>query len=280
MNVAITGANGLFGQALVEVIGSAHHVLPMTHAEADLTQPADVRRVLLAARPDAVIHTAGAPDPDKCEMNPEYAFQTNVLATRNVVDVAKELSIPVAHISTDAVFDGLADSPRTESDPVNPISVYGKTKLFAEQAVMQLERYWILRVSVLFGPGKTNFIGKGLQALRSGDTYTVAADQIGTATYTPDAASKILEITESGHFGLFHLCNAGVCSRLELMQQAAIFGGLPTSNLVGKPLGEMRRPAPRPKYAVMEMKALKMAGIAPPRNWQAALAEYISTHAV
>jgi dTDP-4-dehydrorhamnose reductase len=278
MKVAITGANGLFGHALVQVIGAAHHALPMTRADADLTRLTDVRRVMLTARPDALIHAAGAPDPDKCEANPEYAFQTNVVATRNVVDVAKELAIPVVHISTDAVFDGLANSPRTESDPVNPISVYGKTKLLAEQTVMQLERYWIFRVSVLFGSGKVNFISKGLQAL-SGGTYTVAADQIGTATYTLDAARKILEVMETNHFGLFHLCNAGVCSRLELMRQAAIFAGLPTTNVVGKSLSEMARPAPRPKYAVMEMKALKMAGIAPPRNWQAALAEYISTHA-
>lgn len=280
MKVAITGANGLFGHALLQVIGAAHHALPMTRADADLTLLTDVRCFLLAARPDALVHTAGAPDPDRCEENPEYAFQTNVVATRNVVDVAKELAIPVAHISTDAVFDGSADSPRTESDPVNPISIYGKTKLLAEQAVMQLDRYWIFRVSVLFGPGKENFVSKGLQAMRRGDTYTVAADQIGTATYTLDAASKILQIMESHHFGLLHLCNAGVCSRFELMRQAAIFAGLPTSNLMGKSLNEMGRPAARPKYAVMDMKALEMTGIAPPRNWQAALAEYIATYPV
>lgn len=277
MNIAITGANGLLGHALVQVIGAAHHVLPMTRADADLTRLPDVRRVLLAARPDALVHTAAAPDPDKCELDPEYAFQTNVVATRNVVEVAKELAIPVAHISTDAVFDGSATSPRTESDPVNPLSVYGKTKLLAEQAVMQLERYWIFRLSVLFGPGKANFISKGLQALRSGGTYTVAADQVGTAAYTLDAAAKILELMESDHHGLFHLCNTGTCSRFELMQQAAISAGLPTSGVIGKPMSEMGRPAPRPKYAVMEMQALKMAGITPPREWKAALEEYIGT---
>src|SRR5215472_2428415 len=82
MKVAITGANGLFGHALVQVIGASHHVLPMTRADADLTRLTDLRRVLLAARPDALIHTAGAPDPDKCERNPEYAFQTNVVAPK------------------------------------------------------------------------------------------------------------------------------------------------------------------------------------------------------
>ena len=275
MRIAITGANGLLGHGLVQVIGAKHYVLPMTRAQADLTRLPEVRRALTAARPDALIHTAAAADPDRCEANPEYAFQANVVATRNVVEVAMELGVPVAHISTDAVFDGTADSPRTESDPTNPISVYGKTKLLAEHAVMQLERYWIFRISVLFGPGKPNFISKGLQAMESGGTYTVAADQVGSATYTLDAAGKMIEVMGSGHVGLFHLSNAGACSRFELMQRAAILAGLPTNNVVGKSLSEMGRIGPRPRYAVMEMKALKMAGIALPRDWKSALAEYM-----
>lgn len=269
----------MFGHGLIKVIGAVHNILPMTRADADLTRLSEVRRFLLAARPDALIHTAAVPDPDVAETNPDYAFQGNVVATQNIVTVAEELGIPVAHISTDAVFDGSADSPRTESDPANPLSVYGRTKLLAEKAVMQLKRYWIFRVSVLFGPGKVNFVSKGLQALKSGRTYTVAADQVGSATYTLDAAEKILEVMQSGHFGLFHLCNAGVCSRLELIQQAAVFAGLSTGNILGKPMAEMARPGPRPKYVVLEMKALKEAGIAPPRDWKAALEEYIKNYA-
>ena len=170
MKIAITGANGLFGHGLVQVFRDAHEVFPMTRAEADLTRLDEVRRTLHLVRPEALIHTAAAPDPDVCETNPEYAFQNNVVATRNVVQVAEELGIPVAHISTDAVFDGSANFPRTESDPANPISVYGRTKLLAEQAVTQLKRCWIFRISVLFGPGKANFVSKGLQALRGGHT--------------------------------------------------------------------------------------------------------------
>jgi dTDP-4-dehydrorhamnose reductase len=278
MKIAITGGNGLFGHGLVQILGRSHDAAPLTRADADLTRLSDVRRVLLGIRPDVVIHTAAVPDLDISETHPDYAFQGNVAATQNIVNVAEELDAPVAHISTDAVFDGSTHAPRTESDPTNPISVYGKTKLLAEQTVMQLKRYWIFRVSVLFGPGKANFVSKGLQALRAGHTYTVAADQIGSATYTLDAASKILEVIESGHHGLFHLCNTGVCSRLELMQQAAIFAGLSTNNIVGKPRAEMGRPGPRPKYVVLEMRALKMAGISPPRDWKNALAEYISAY--
>jgi dTDP-4-dehydrorhamnose reductase len=139
MKIAITGANGLLGRGLVQVIGAAHAFVPMTRAQADITRLPEVRREMVAARPDAVIHTAAVADPDLCEANPEYAFQTTVVGTRNVVAVARDLGILVAHISTDAVFDGSAHSPRTESDPTHPLSVYGKTKLLAEEAVMQFD---------------------------------------------------------------------------------------------------------------------------------------------
>jgi dTDP-4-dehydrorhamnose reductase len=278
MKIAITGANGLFGCGLVQVIAAKHTVYPMTRATADLTDIAAVRRALGSEmeKPDVLIHTAGIPDPDLCESEPERAFNNNVVATRNVVTVARELSFPVAHISTDAVFDGSANSPRVETDPVGPVSVYGKTKLLAEREVAVLNQHWIFRISVLFGPGKDNFIDKGLRALRQGGTYTVASDQEGSATYTLDATSKILEVIENGHYGLFHLCNQGACTRLELARYAAELANLPAENIVGKPMAEMKRKAPRPKYSVMEMKALADAGIAPPRHWKEALAEYVA----
>jgi len=276
MKIAITGANGLFGCGLVRVIGGKHEVYPMTRATADLTDIDAVRRALTLERPDALIHTAGTPDPDLCESEPERAFNNNVVATRNVATAARELSFLVAHISTDTVFDRYANTPRIETDAVGPVSVYGKTKLLAEEAVVDLPHHWIFRVSVLFGPGKDNFIDKGLRALRQGGTYTVASDQQGTATYTLDAASKILEVMESGQYGLFHLCNQGACTRLELARQAAILANLPAENIVGKPMAEMKRKAPRPEYAVMEMKALSDAGILPPRHWKDALAEHVA----
>lgn len=276
MNIAITGANGLFGHALVQVIGARHTVYPMIRATADLTDADAVRRALAEARPDVLIHTAGIPDPDLCEREPERAFSNNVAATRNVVAAAREFSFAVAHISTDSVFDGKANTPRIETDPVAPISVYGKTKLLAEQVVGELEKYWIFRVSVLFGPGKENFVSKGLAALLAGNTYTVASDQKGSATYTLDAASKILEVIERGHCGLFHLCNQGTCTRLELAQYAAELAHLPAANIVGKPIAEMQRKAPRPKYSVMKMKALAESGFSLPRYWKDALREYVT----
>jgi dTDP-4-dehydrorhamnose reductase len=199
----------------------------------------------------------------------------NVRGTENVVAAARALGAGLAHISTDAVFDGTKNTPYVESDPTRPITVYGKTKLQAEQVVKTLPRHWIFRVSVLFGPGKTNFIEKGLRKIAAGGEYRVASDQVGSATHTVDAGLKIMEVAERGPTGIYHLSNQGACSRLELALRAAELAGLDMGKVSGVPDAQMGRRAPRLKYSVMEMRALREAGFTLPRPWQQALAEYV-----
>jgi dTDP-4-dehydrorhamnose reductase len=194
-----------------------------------------------------------------------------------VVEAAREVGAAVAYISTDAVFDGKKSSPYTESDPTVPLTVYGRTKRRGEQLVEALSRYWIFRVSVLFGPGKSNFVEKGLRALAAGEQYVVAVDQVGSATYTLDAAAKIMEVVEAHRYGLYNLSNSGPCSRLELAARAAELAGLDAGKVVGKPSNQMGRPAKRLPYAVMEMRALESTGFALPRPWAEALEEYVAS---
>jgi dTDP-4-dehydrorhamnose reductase len=277
MKVAITGAAGLFGHGLVQVFGERHTVFALTRSEVDITRPEQVLAVFKELKPDLVIHPAGIPDIDICEADPAKAFLVNYHGTRNVVEAARQVGAGVAYISTDAVFDGNADSPYTESDATRPPTVYGRTKLRGEQIVSSLPDHWIFRVSVLFGPGNTNFVRKLLEHIRSGNEVTVASDQIGSATYTVDAARKILEVVEARRPGLYHLSNQGACSRLELAQRAAELAGLDPRKVIGKPSDQLGRRAVRLKYAVMEMAALKNAGFDLPRPWHLALAEYIRT---
>ena len=166
-------------------------------------------------------------------------------------------------------------TPYVETDPTAPITVYGRTKLQAEQAVKALERYWIFRVSVLFGPGKINFVEKGLRKVAAGEEYKVASDQLGCATHTVDAGLKIMEVAEAGRYGLYHLANQGACTRFELARTAVELAGLDPAKVIGVPDALMQRRAPRLKYAVMEMEALRRAGFALPRPWQEALADYV-----
>src|SRR5207302_10948376 len=113
--------------------------------------------------------------------------------------------------------------------------------------------------------------------LRAGKKYLVASDQMGSATYTLDAAEKMLEVMESAPSGTYHLSNQGACTRYELALEAARLASLDASKVIGVPMAEMRRVGPRLQYAVMEMAALVKAGIALPRPWKEALAEYVGT---
>ena len=275
MKIAVTGAAGLFGRGLVHVISARHAVFALTRAEADITNSQEVKSVLTKMSPDIIIHPAGIPDLDICESDPAKGFLVNYHGVRNVVEAAREIGAGVAYISTDAVFDGGKCEPYTEADATLPRTVYGRTKLRGEQVVRTLPAHWIFRVSVLFGPGKTNFIEKGLRKLAAGDRYPVAADQMGSATYTLDAAAKILEVVEVRRYGLYHLSNQGACSRYELAVKAAELAGLDPTRVIGKPDAEMGRRAPRLKYAVMALDALEAAGFDLPRPWPDALADYV-----
>jgi dTDP-4-dehydrorhamnose reductase len=277
MKIAITGSNGLFGHGLVQVISQRHTVFSIGRAEADITQFEAVREAFHRLRPDVVIHAAAIPSPDVCELDPAQAYLVNVHGTCHVVEAAKEIGASVAYISSDAVFDGEKQSPYRETDRTIPPTVYGRTKLLGERLVAGLPRYWSFRVVVLFGPGKTNFIEKGLRAMAAGEDYVVASDQLGGALYTPDGAEKILEVVESGRSGVYHLTNQGTCTRLELARYAVEKAGLDLSKLVGIPADQLGRPAKRLKYAVLEMQGLKEAGLKLPRSWQTALDDYLST---
>ncbi len=276
MKIAITGAAGLFGCGLVQVFSERHDVTPLTRTEADITRAEEIREALAAAAPDVIVHPAGIPSLDICEADPARGFQVNYHGTRHIVEAAHRLGAAVAYISTDAVFDGAKRTPYVETDTTRPPTVYGRTKLRGEEITRTLPAHFIFRVSVLFGPGRSNFIEKGLRKIAGGETYEVASDQAGSATYTLDAARKIMEVVEAHRYGLYHLSNTGACSRYELARRAAELARLDPAKVVGVPSAKMGRRAARIPYAVMEMAALVGAEIPLPRPWEEALAEYVA----
>lgn len=275
LRIGITGANGLLGKGLGQILKKRHHLFLLTRSDADLTNIDQVMRALRSLNLDILIHTAAIADPDACEVHPKEALDINLGGTKNLLSAAKEFGFALALISSDAVFDGLTENPYVESDATRPLSIYGQTKVAAESEVrMRLRRHWIFRVSVLFGPGKVSFVDKCLTALEEGKTYVAASDQRGSATYTLDAAEKMLEVVEAERYGTYHLSNSGECSRLELFRHVASLAGLDATRVIGKTLAQMDRPAPRPRYNVMKMEALEKAGLLLPRNWKDAVRAY------
>ena len=279
MRVAVTGAAGLFGYALVREFSQAHQVTGLTRQIADLTDHERVRHVLRELSPELIVHSAAIRDLDIAETNPALAQAVNVDATRNLSDVARELGSGFVQISTDAVFGGGADrrKPYAETDAVELTSVYARTKFAAEQVVRELPRWWVFRVSVLFGPGGENYVQRVIRSVAAGKVMLAPSDQMGSATYTLDAAAKIREVVEARRFGLYHLSNAGACGRDELARRAVELAGLDANLIRAVPAAEMQRPAVRPHYHVIEMRALAQAGFTLPRPWQEAIAEYVPT---
>jgi dTDP-4-dehydrorhamnose reductase len=275
MRVMITGAAGLFGYGLTQIFVTKHTVFPVTHAVADTTDAAAIRELFVKLEPEIVIHAAAIPDLDICEADPALAFSVNVDGTRNVVEAAREIGAAVAFISTDSIFDGKKTAAYVETDPANPQTVYGRTKVQGEEIVGTLASHWIIRVPVLFGPGKVKFVEKGLNKLLKGEEYVVASDQVASAAYTVDAARSLMEVIEARRYGVFHIANAGHCSRFELARRAAELADLNSALVIGKPLSEMGGRAKRLNYSVLEMRALKQNGFTVPRSWEEALKEYV-----
>jgi len=232
--VLITGAGGQLGAALREAFPDAH---ALTHDDWDVTRPLhQVTQCYL------VLHAAAWTDVDGAEADPTGAEVVNVLGTRNVA----ALGTPVVFFSSDYVFDGAKHEPYVESDEPRPLSVYGRTKLAAEQEVRE---GWIVRSSWLFGWTGRNFVRTMLQLGRERDEVAVVADQLGCPTFVGHLAEATREVLELPQ-GIWHLAAAGECSWAEFAR--AIFEDAGLDCAVREiSTEELGRPAPRPAYSVL-----------------------------
>ncbi len=192
---------------------------------------------------DLLLHAAAWTDVDGAEDDPQGAAAVNVGGTRH----AAELGVPLVYYSTDYVFDGAKSEPYVESDPPNPLSAYGRSKLHGEAAAG--EQAWIVRSSGLYGPTGTNFVRTMLRLGAERDEVAVVDDQRCSPTYVGHLATATRELLERP-LGTWHLAAAGDCTWAEFAE--AIFATAGIGCRV-RPISteELGRPAPRPKYSVL-----------------------------
>jgi dTDP-4-dehydrorhamnose reductase len=213
-------------------------VRALTRADWDVTQPAPP-----GLRADLVLHAAAWTDVDGAEADPEGALAVNERGTASVA----ALGAPVVLFSSDYVFDGKKRSPYVESDPVNPQSAYGRSKLAAERAAG--ERAWILRTSWLFGWTSKNFLLTMLRLGRERDEVSVVDDQRGSPTFTGHLAAAVRDLVELP-CGTYHLAAEGECTWADLAD--AIFEEAAIDCRVRRiSSSEWNAPAPRPAYSVL-----------------------------
>jgi dTDP-4-dehydrorhamnose reductase len=234
--VLITGAGGQLGRALVDEFQGA---AALTHADWDVTFPPPE----FAQLPQVVLHAAAWTDVDGAEADPQEAAAVNVGGTRHVA----ELGVPLVYYSTDYVFDGRKSEPYVESDPPNPVSAYGRTKLFGEAAAG--EQAWIVRSSGLFGPTGTNFVRTMLDLARESGEIAVVADQRTAPTYVGHLAAATRELLERP-LGVWHLAAQGDATWAEFAEAIFEEAGLDT-RVRRISSAELGRAAQRPANAVL-----------------------------
>jgi dTDP-4-dehydrorhamnose reductase len=217
----------------------------LTRSQLDVTN----REAVLAAlsKDDVVINCAAWTDVDGAEEHEEEALSINRDGARNVAEAAGV----VVYVSSDYVFDGTKREPYLESDPVNPLSAYGRTKLAGERATAEANpRHHIVRTSWLFGPGGPNFVETILRLARERDELRVVDDQIGKPTYTGHLAPALVDLAGSEQYGIHHRAGGGQCSWFEFASEIVRRAAL-DCDVQPCTSEEFPRPAPRPPYSVL-----------------------------
>lgn len=281
MKILIIGANGQLGSDLVKALAD-HELIPLTHADIEVTDEGQVQAALARHKPDVVINTAAFHQVDVCEKEVERAFRVNAFGPRLLALACREHDVALVHISTDYVFGGDATrrTPYVESDCPAPINVYGLSKLAGEHFIRYLwPRHFIVRTSGLYGlagsSGKGgNFVEGRLKQAREGRPIRMVADQVLTPTYTVDLARAIRRLIETEHYGLYHITSAGQCSWYDFTAKILELAGLQVE-LMPQTTAESGAAARRPAYSVLENAALKAIGLDDMRPWEEALAEYL-----
>jgi len=275
MRVLVTGAAGMLGRALCENLKGAHTVIGVDIGDFDLTETSCIARII-ETQPEIVCHLAAFTHVDGCEKNPEKAYRSNVVATRNVAVACREAKCSMLYLSTDYVFDGQTDRPYSEDDKPSPLNMYGRTKLIGEWFVERIvSQNYRVRSSWLYGEGGRNFVDTILALAEEKDVLEVVDDQTGSPTYTKDLASALMNLIESKKFGIYHLTNNGECSWYDFAVSICKKAGVEGCAIKRVKTALSARPANRPAYSVLDNRIYAQTFGGYLRSWEEALEEYL-----
>jgi dTDP-4-dehydrorhamnose reductase len=277
MNILVTGANGQLGADVVRLLSKkGHHVIGLGRTQLDITDGDMCNTVIDEVKPDVIIHCAAYTAVDNAETDQDQTYLVNAIGTGNLSAAAERIRSKLCYISTDYVFDGTASSPYYEYDNTNPQTVYGKSKRAGEQLVQSLcSRWFIVRTSWVYGASGRNFVKTMLKMGQERDSLQVVNDQWGSPTYTSDLALFLGELVVTEKYGIYHASNAGICTWYEFAQAIFEEANMPVT-VEPCTTEKFLRPAPRPRYSVMESMAIRVNGFSPIRHWREALREYLN----
>jgi dTDP-4-dehydrorhamnose reductase len=259
---------------------ASEELVPLSHANVEVADLESVRSALRLLKPDLVINTSAYHKVDVVEDDPEGAFAVNAVGPRNLALACRELDAALVHLSTDYVFSGRSDRPYVETDPVDPLNVYGVSKAAGEMLVRHLlPRHFIVRSSGLYGQAGSsgkggNFVETMLRLAAEDRPIRVVSDQVLTPTGTPFLAAQVAELSATDRYGTYHATCQGECSWHDFA--AAIFelAGV-TPVLQRQSTAESGARALRPPYSVLENRALEAIGLDRMPPWRESLRAYL-----
>ncbi|MGL5314734.1 MAG: dTDP-4-dehydrorhamnose reductase [Peptostreptococcaceae bacterium] len=288
MNILVTGINGQLGYDVVkELKKRGHNPIGVDRNQMDLTSSKQIKFCIDKYRPDGIIHCAAYTAVDAAEDNKELCREVNSLATKEIAQCAKSLDIPMIYISTDYVFDGNKGIENgnldkqnyeeyNEEDATNPQNIYGTTKLEGEEYVKQiLDKYYIVRISWVFGLNGNNFIKSMLKLSKDREELSIVNDQVGSPTFTKDLAPLLADMIETNKYGIYHATNDGFCTWYEFAKE--IFN-LSNIDIIVNPISTSEYPtkARRPFNSKMSKEKLVKNGFKQLRHWKEAVKDYIN----
>ena len=276
MRIMVTGATGLLGQAVVrEMARRGHRVQGVSTADFDLTDGPAVQAAVLALQPDAIVHCAAYTAVDKAESDAARCMAVNADGTRHLARAAEQAGAKLLYISTEYVFDGAGDQPHETDEAPAPLNVYGLSKRRGEEAVREtMTRFFILRISWLFGAGGGNFVRTMLRLGRERDSVRVVDDQVGAPTYAPDLARLIADMIGTDCYGVYHAANGGECTFAGLAAAVMREAGLPC-RVIPISTAEYPTAARRPLNSRLSMRSLDENGFARLPAWEDALIRFL-----
>ena len=276
MKILITGATGQLGHDCVEECKArGHEVHGVSSKLFPLSDENVMRAVLEAVEPDAILHAAAYTAVDQAEDERSLCRKVNAAGTEILARLARERDAKFLYVSTDYVFPGTGDTPYETNALTAPHNVYGASKLAGEEAVQQhLDKYFIVRISWVFGAHGKNFVKTMLELAKTHKSLSIVADQIGSPTYTRDLAPLLADMLESEKYGIYHATNEGFCSwakfAAEIFRQAGV-----KVNVTSVPSHMYPTKATRPKNSRLSKKSLDDSGFQRLPTWQDAVGRFL-----
>ena len=263
MNILVTGANGQLGCEMRRLGAvSPNNYIFTDVAELDITDSDAVMHVVKECAVEAIVNCAAYTNVDKAESDEAMAELINATAVGNLARAMKEVGGTLFHVSTDYVFGREGNTPRTEDMPLDPLGVYGRTKLHGEEAIAQSGcKALIFRTAWLYSEFGNNFLKTMMRMTAEREQINVVFDQVGTPTYAGDLALAIFSIIEAGVYegneGIYHFSDEGVCSWYDFAVEIAAAAGNTSCRINPCHSSEFPSPVTRPPYSVLDKTKIK-----------------------